>query len=139
MSIAEDERRKDEELDRQALLAEQRREEERLLQEEQQREKMVKIKAVEGKINDLLRVLNTNMVISRPMSLKYCSSFANFMRCQDQLKNSISFFITNLSKGRGGTSPVVVMSTLCTGFHISSLALKGSEMSYNTGSRVMYV
>lgn len=53
MSIAEDERRKDEELDRQALLAEQRREEERLLQEEQQREKMVKIKAVEGKINDL--------------------------------------------------------------------------------------
>lgn len=63
MSIAEDERRKDEELDRQALLAEQRREEERLLQEEQQREKMVKIKAVEGKINNLLRVLNTNMVI----------------------------------------------------------------------------
>lgn len=63
MSIAEDERRKDEEMDRQALLAEQRREEERLLQEEQQREKMVKIKAVEGKMNDLLRVLNTNMII----------------------------------------------------------------------------
>lgn len=60
MSIAEDERRKDEELDRQALLAEQRREEERLLQEEQQREKMVKIKAVEGKINEPLRVLNTD-------------------------------------------------------------------------------
>lgn len=53
ISIAEDEKRKDEELDRQALLAEQRREEERLLQEEQQREKMVKIKAVEGKISDL--------------------------------------------------------------------------------------
>lgn len=50
ISIAEDEKRKDEELDRQALLAEQRREEERLLQEEQQREKMEKIKAVEGKI-----------------------------------------------------------------------------------------
>lgn len=46
-------KRKDEELDRQALLAEQRREEERLLQEEQQREKMEKIKAVEGKIGDL--------------------------------------------------------------------------------------
>lgn len=51
--IAEDEKRKDEELDRQALLAEQRQEEERLLQEEQQREKMEKIKAVEGKIGDL--------------------------------------------------------------------------------------
>lgn len=60
MSIAEDERRKDEELDRQALLAEQRREEERLIQEEQQREKMEKIKAVEGKIDYLLRVLNIN-------------------------------------------------------------------------------
>lgn len=52
MSIAEDEKRKDEELDRQALLAEQRREEERLLREEQQREKLVKIKAVEGNINE---------------------------------------------------------------------------------------
>uniref|UniRef100_A0A3B4XJT8 Cat eye syndrome critical region protein 2 homolog n=1 Tax=Seriola lalandi dorsalis TaxID=1841481 RepID=A0A3B4XJT8_SERLL len=46
-AVAEDEKRKDEELDRQVLLAEQRREEERLLQEERQREKMEKIKAVE--------------------------------------------------------------------------------------------
>lgn len=44
----EEGRRRDEELDRQALLAEQRREEERLLQEEQQREKMERIRAVEG-------------------------------------------------------------------------------------------
>uniref|UniRef100_A0A665UJ73 Cat eye syndrome critical region protein 2 homolog n=1 Tax=Echeneis naucrates TaxID=173247 RepID=A0A665UJ73_ECHNA len=43
----EEEKRKDDELDRQVLLAEQRREEERLLQEERQREKMEKIKAVE--------------------------------------------------------------------------------------------
>ncbi|KAF3689089.1 Cat eye syndrome critical region protein 2 [Channa argus] len=46
-SVAEDERKKDEELHRQVLLAEQRREEERLLQEERQREKLEKIKAVE--------------------------------------------------------------------------------------------
>ncbi|GLD68400.1 cat eye syndrome critical region protein 2, partial [Lates japonicus] len=46
-AVAEDEKKKDEELDRQVLLAEQRREEERLLQEERQREKMEKIKAVE--------------------------------------------------------------------------------------------
>uniref|UniRef100_A0A3Q4HG89 Cat eye syndrome critical region protein 2-like n=1 Tax=Neolamprologus brichardi TaxID=32507 RepID=A0A3Q4HG89_NEOBR len=43
-------KKKDEELDRQVLLAEQRREEERLLQEERQREKLEKIKAVEGKM-----------------------------------------------------------------------------------------
>lgn len=47
--MSEEGRRRDEELDRQALLAEQRREEERLLQEEQQREKMERIRAVEGK------------------------------------------------------------------------------------------
>uniref|UniRef100_A0A672GS56 Bromo domain-containing protein n=1 Tax=Salarias fasciatus TaxID=181472 RepID=A0A672GS56_SALFA len=46
-ALTEEEKRKDEELDRQVLLAEQRREEERLLQEERQREKMEKIKAVE--------------------------------------------------------------------------------------------
>ncbi|CAJ1057213.1 cat eye syndrome critical region protein 2 [Xyrichtys novacula] len=46
-ATAEEDKRKDEELDRQVLLAEQRREEERLLQEELQREKMEKIKAVE--------------------------------------------------------------------------------------------
>lgn len=46
----EEEKKKDEELDRQVLLAEQRREEERLLQEERQREKLEKIKAVEGKM-----------------------------------------------------------------------------------------
>ncbi|XP_028263577.1 cat eye syndrome critical region protein 2 isoform X2 [Parambassis ranga] len=46
-TVTEDEKKKDEELDRQVLLAEQRREEERILQEEQQREKMEKIKAVE--------------------------------------------------------------------------------------------
>lgn len=45
--MSEEGRRRDEELDRQALLAEQRREEERLLQEEQQREKMERIRAVE--------------------------------------------------------------------------------------------
>ncbi|XP_056138378.1 chromatin remodeling regulator CECR2 [Lampris incognitus] len=47
MAIAEVEKRKDEDLDRQVLLAEQRREEERLLQEERQREEMERIKAVE--------------------------------------------------------------------------------------------
>ncbi|XP_062276069.1 chromatin remodeling regulator CECR2 isoform X1 [Scomber scombrus] len=46
-AIAEVEKKKDEELDRQVLLAEQRREEERLQQEERQREKMEKIKAAE--------------------------------------------------------------------------------------------
>ncbi|XP_023124912.2 chromatin remodeling regulator CECR2 isoform X1 [Amphiprion ocellaris] len=46
-SVTDEDKRKDEELDRQVLLAEQRREEERLLQEERQREKMEKIKAVE--------------------------------------------------------------------------------------------
>ncbi|XP_026220809.1 cat eye syndrome critical region protein 2 isoform X2 [Anabas testudineus] len=46
-AVADDEKQKDEELDRQVLLAEQRREEERLLQEERQREKLEKIKAVE--------------------------------------------------------------------------------------------
>lgn len=51
-ALAEDEKRKDEELDRQALLAEQRQEEEKLQHEEQQREKMEKIKAVEGKMDD---------------------------------------------------------------------------------------
>lgn len=50
-AIAEGEKRKDEELDRQVLLAEQRREEERFQQEERQREKMEKIKAVEGKMD----------------------------------------------------------------------------------------
>lgn len=50
--MSEEGRRRDEELDRQALLAEQRREEERLLQEEQQREKMERIRAVEGKMDD---------------------------------------------------------------------------------------
>lgn len=50
-AIAEVEKKKDEELDRQVLLAEQRREEERLQQEERQREKMEKIKAVEGKMD----------------------------------------------------------------------------------------
>lgn len=49
-AVAE-EKRKDEELDRQVLLAEQRREEERLQQEERQREKMEKIKAVEGRLD----------------------------------------------------------------------------------------
>nr|XP_015820931.2 chromatin remodeling regulator CECR2 isoform X2 [Nothobranchius furzeri] len=44
---SEEERKKDEELDRQVLLAEQRREEERLQQEERQRERLEKIKAVE--------------------------------------------------------------------------------------------
>lgn len=34
---------------------------------------------------------------------------------------------------------LVVMNILWTGFHISGLALKGSEISYNTGSHVMYV
>lgn len=48
---SEEGRRRDEELDRQALLAEQRREEERLLQEEQQREKLERIRAVEGKMD----------------------------------------------------------------------------------------
>lgn len=48
--MEEEEKKKDEELDRQVLLAEQRREEERLLQEERQREKLEKIKAVEGKM-----------------------------------------------------------------------------------------
>lgn len=75
MSTAEDEKRKDEELDRQALLAEQRREEERLLQEEQQREKMVKIKAVEGKI-DYLFVLSTNVVIF-PVCTSTCGDFSH--------------------------------------------------------------
>ena len=51
--VSEEERRKDEELDRQVLMAEQRREEERLLQEERQREKLEKIKAVEGKAIDI--------------------------------------------------------------------------------------
>lgn len=46
--VISDERKKDEELDRQVMLAEQRREEERILQEERQREKLEKIKAVEG-------------------------------------------------------------------------------------------
>ncbi|KAK2841968.1 hypothetical protein Q5P01_012168 [Channa striata] len=46
-SVAEEDRKKDEELHRQVLLAEQRREEERLLQEERHREKLEKIKAVE--------------------------------------------------------------------------------------------
>ncbi|KAE8296570.1 Cat eye syndrome critical region protein 2 [Larimichthys crocea] len=46
-ALGDEDRKKDEDLDRQVLLAEQRREEERLLQEEQQREKMEKIKAVE--------------------------------------------------------------------------------------------
>lgn len=50
MEEEEEEKKKDEELDRQVLLAEQRREEERLLQEERQREKLEKIKAVEGKM-----------------------------------------------------------------------------------------
>lgn len=44
----EEEKKKDEELDRQVLLAEQRLEEEKLLEEERQRERMEKIKAVEG-------------------------------------------------------------------------------------------
>ncbi|XP_053282877.1 chromatin remodeling regulator CECR2 isoform X1 [Pleuronectes platessa] len=46
-TVSEEDKRKDEELDRQVLLAEQRREEERILQEERQREKLEKIKAVE--------------------------------------------------------------------------------------------
>uniref|UniRef100_A0A8D3AJ59 Bromo domain-containing protein n=1 Tax=Scophthalmus maximus TaxID=52904 RepID=A0A8D3AJ59_SCOMX len=46
-AVAEEEKKKDEDLDRQVLLAEQRREEERLQQEERQREKMEKVKAVE--------------------------------------------------------------------------------------------
>lgn len=50
-AITEEEKKKDDDLDRQVLLAEQRREEERLVQEERQREKLEKIKAVEGKIN----------------------------------------------------------------------------------------
>lgn len=50
--MLEEGRRRDEELDRQVLLAEQRREEERLQQEEQQREKMERIRAVEGKMDD---------------------------------------------------------------------------------------
>lgn len=45
-----EEEHKDEDAERQVLLAEQRREEERLLLEEQQREKMEKIKAVEGEL-----------------------------------------------------------------------------------------
>lgn len=49
--MSDEGRRRDEELDRQALLAEQRREEERLQQEEQQREKMERIRAVEGKMD----------------------------------------------------------------------------------------
>lgn len=67
MSIAEDEKRKDEELDRQALLAEQRREEERLLREEQQREKMERIKAVEGNI--IMCVGHKYGCLSCPISL----------------------------------------------------------------------
>lgn len=59
-AIAEEEKKKDEELDRQVLLAEQRREEERLLQEEQQREKMEKIKAVEGKMDGHVDGWSTN-------------------------------------------------------------------------------
>lgn len=51
-AIGEEHKKKDDELERQTLLAEQRREEERLLREEQQREKMEKIKAVEGKTDD---------------------------------------------------------------------------------------
>lgn len=51
LAAADEEKKKDEELDRQVLLAEQRREEERLLQEERQREKLEKIKAVEGKMD----------------------------------------------------------------------------------------
>lgn len=51
-AIGEEDKKKDDELERQTLLAEQRREEERLLREEQQREKMEKIKAVEGKTDN---------------------------------------------------------------------------------------
>ncbi|CAL8355500.1 unnamed protein product [Lota lota] len=46
-AIAEVEKRRDGDLDRQLLLAEQRREDERFLQEERQREEMEKVKAVE--------------------------------------------------------------------------------------------
>ena len=46
--MAEVDKRKDGDLDRQLLLAEQRREDERFLQEERQREEMEKVKAVEG-------------------------------------------------------------------------------------------
>lgn len=50
LKIEQEDRKTNEELDRMVLLAEQRREEERFLLEEQQREKMEKIKAVEGEI-----------------------------------------------------------------------------------------
>lgn len=59
-ATAEEEKKKDEELDRQVLLAEQRREEERLQEEEQQREKMEKIKAVEGKMDGYIDGWNIN-------------------------------------------------------------------------------
>lgn len=59
-AIAEEEKKKDEELDRQVLLAEQRREEERLLWEEQQREKMEKIKAVEGRMDGCIERWSAN-------------------------------------------------------------------------------
>lgn len=79
--MAEDEKRKDEDLDRQALLAEQRREEERLLQEEQQREKMEKIKAVEGKMDDYGEGWNTNgnlcVSLFHLISLQYCSKLTS--------------------------------------------------------------
>eukprot|EP00066_Takifugu_rubripes_P016033 XP_011605299.1 PREDICTED: cat eye syndrome critical region protein 2 isoform X4 [Takifugu rubripes] len=69
ISIAEDEKRKDEELDRQALLAEQRREEERLLQEEQQREKMEKIKAVEERAKRRMMREEKAMLLSQGKDL----------------------------------------------------------------------
>lgn len=59
-AVLEEDKKKDEELDRQVLLAEQRREEERLLQEEQHREKMEKIKAVEGKMDCCIKGWCTN-------------------------------------------------------------------------------
>lgn len=60
MVIAEEEKKKDEEMDRQAILAEHRQEQQRLLQEEQQREKMERVKAVEGKKDDCGEGWSTN-------------------------------------------------------------------------------
>jgi len=70
MAISEEERKKDEELDRQVLLAEQRREEERLLQEERQREKLEKIKAVEGNVDTKLHAVLFSLVKAIVLNLE---------------------------------------------------------------------
>lgn len=49
--------------------------------------------------------------------------------------------ITSPSKGKYGTSLHIGVydDTLCTGFHISGLVLKGSEDNNSSGSHVIYV